>query len=290
MPGVLAGLLAALAAPAQGEDAILPPPPPIHVDRTERAARFPIAFKLHDEGDARFRVTFTEASADKGQAKGEKCVFGLDFEPFEGVRWSWSRVADGTPLASALLTNVPEPKGLAFELQIAFPGDHGIEITLADGSPVLVATTPHAARLDVAFESDGGVLGLTVGALEAAGARPAFATAQAKPAAPPAAGTFTWSRIQLAPAETADIAGIHALDTMSASEGAIERLNLEPMETVQAPVVLLRPLVDGPLAATLLVAGGPLGKAHPEALARAVLLAQEKRLVVLMDLFSRGER
>ncbi len=292
MTPAAAPIAALLALAAQ----IPPAPTPLDVDRASAPVELTISFKLGEESRSRVRVTFDGTS--RGRAAHERHVLGLDFDPLEGARWSWSGGSDLSLSASAVLTHVPEPKGLEYRMRVVLPPDGGIEIALADGSPILAATTPRSEVVAISFESDGSVLGLAVSPPRTIG-DPAMAAALARcprnerrdnsslGGSPPPP---TWRRAAVEESSSLPLPTAVELDSRNNAEETIERVTLELAEDVRVPVLVVTPARREGDRAALVVAGGELGKAGPDALARIAALAAQGKRVVAFDLPGRGER
>jgi len=286
--------------PAPGEH-----PAPVLIDRTFAPVEFTLSFTLGEEGRSRLRVLLDEGEGPA--SRGERCVLALDFDPFEGTRFTWSRATREQALEGARITHVPEPKGLAYEMRFAFPAGRGLEVSLADGSVVLAARTPGAGTLTISIETEGSVHGLSPGAPAPAGdASLARALRLLGPAADgegeedreddgeePAPGGRSdarWSRVRLAARDAPSILAVRRVDESAAPEGAIERVLLELAEEWEVPALVVNPAGEGRRRAVLLVAGGALGKSHPSALRRAAAHARAGAVVVAIDLLGAGER
>jgi hypothetical protein len=284
-------------------------PEPFVVDRSNSAVEFPLTFQLGDAEKSRLRVHFDGAAGSAWQ--DERCLLALDFEPLEGARFSWSRVAPdrslekerhGGTLESVALAAVAEPKDLAFELKVRFPPRRGIEVTLADGTPLLVARTPSAPSLAVSIEVVGNVTSVSAGAPKAT-SDPRLVellkrTAPTEPLpdlGPSAAPPVAWQLATLTESGLPVVPPAQPVDEVDAPEGTVERVALSVGELMIVPALVVKPRSEAkapsaPRHACVVVGGAPHGKSEPAVLAEVAKHAKQGELVVAVDLLGSGER
>ncbi len=304
--GALALAAARLPAQDSAPVATAQPPAPFEFDRSggHLPITFDVRFQLADKDEARLQVRFDEIDepGEKGakgaKGDGEHEILALDFQPFEGARFVLSRSTRSQSLVSSALLQVPEPKGLEFQLHFELPQEGGLSVTLPDGMPVVIATTPRARRMRVEFAASGGVLAFTATEPERAervgGPSSSFLiTADAKTDAPTAAerarralGPVFTSGLPNAPA----IKEVRAVDRQEIAGGILERHVVAFEEGIEAPLVVARPTADAKRSALLCIAGGLKGNAD-EAVLRALAegIAQG-RTVAAFELIGAGER
>jgi hypothetical protein len=166
---VAAGLFALL--PQDPEAAAPEPialvPDPIAVARAFAPVEIDLDFTLGEEERSRLKIELAEQPGK--DSRDERCTFVLDFDPFEGARCTWSRIAKDVPLEGAVLARIPEPKGLRYELRLTLFAGQGAELAFRDGFPIFTATTPVATDVTISFETSGAVMGLIASAPRAAG-------------------------------------------------------------------------------------------------------------------------
>src|SRR5262249_30161849 len=125
---------------------------------------FDVRFELADRHDAHLQVRFDEiesAGGDAPKGDGERGAPALGLPPFEGGRFSLSRRPRPQPLGGGALVSVAHAEGLRLQLRFELPQEGGLAVTLPDGVPVVVATTPRAPRMKVEFTAGGGVVAFT---------------------------------------------------------------------------------------------------------------------------------
>jgi hypothetical protein len=300
--------LAAARLPAQetAPVATAAPPESFEVDRAAGPLAFDVRFQLADKDEARLQVRFDEVDepGEKGEqgakGDGEHEILGLDFQPFEGARFVLSRSTRRQSLVSSALLQVPEPKGLEFVLRFELPQEGGLSVTLPDGMPVLVATTPRAKRMRVEFAASGGVLAFAATKPERStqlaidGARePAFGELARRypfelvlPYQRDDLGTSFLEKLPKAPA----VKEVRVVDRQEVEGGILERWVVAFEENVEAPLVVARPAADAKRPALLCVAGGPKGNAEGAILRTLASAFAAGRTVASFELIGTGER
>lgn len=271
-------------------------PPAFDVDRTQGPLAFDLAFKLADHDNARLHVSFTEIDGEKSH--GEHTIFGLDFQPFEGARFTLSRSTKLTPLVSGALSQVPEPKELDFKLHVELPQEGGLAVTLPDGFPVVVALTPHASKMRVEFAASGGVLSFT--ATKAERVTKLRVDAAAEPALAKLIGhedtTSSKSERTLGPALAGDAAAapplkqVRSVDVRDAAGGVIERNLVEFEDGVESPFIVARPKGGAKLPLLLIIAGEDAGISSATVRAAFAAGIAAGRLVAAIEPIGTGER
>ena len=306
--GALA-LAARLPAQETAPVATAQPPAPFEFDRSsgQLPISFDVRFQLADKDEARLQVRFDEVDepGEKGE-KGEKGAKGdgeheilaLDFQPFEGARFVLSRSTRSQSLVSSALLQVPEPKGLEFQLHFELPKEGGLSVTLPDGMPVVVATTPRARKLRVEFAASGGVLAFTATdperSMRVGGPGNAFVvTAGAKA---DASTSSERARRALGPAFTAGLPTapalkeVRAVDRQEIAGGILERHVVAFEEGIESPLVVARPTADAKRPALLCIAGGLKGDADDAVLRALAEGIAQGRTVAAFELIGAGER
>ncbi len=313
LPAVLAAL-ALLLAPALAPPALAPtqeeappatakPPEGFEFDRATGPLAFEVSFELADRHDAQLQIRFDEldpkdAGAPKGD--GEREIFALDFQPFEGARFSLSRSTRTQPLIGSALMQVPEPEGLVFKLHVELPQEGGLAVTLPGGMPIVIAATPRAARMKVEFAAGGAVTAFTATkaerstklAIDPAGE---VAFARLLPGSPldpgrhgqhSALGPRFTEGLPRAPAAKE----IRAVDRQEIEGGILERWVVAFEENIEAPLVVARPTADAKRPALLCIAGGPKGNAESAVLRALASGLASGRTVASFELIGAGER
>ena len=308
--GALA-LAARLPAQETAPVATAQPPEPFELDRGGGPLAFDVRFQLADKDEARLQVRFDEVDepGEKGEkgakGDGEHEILALDFQPFEGARFVLSRSTRSQSLVSSALLQVPEPKGLEFQLHFELPQEGGLSVTLPDGMPVVVATTPRARRMRVEFAASGGVLAFeatkperstrlaieaeleprSFGLLRDLGDESAGRRPFRREPAPPLGPELT-KGLPPAPA----IKEVRAVDRQEIGDGVLERWVIAFEEGVEAPLVVARLAADAKRPALLCIAGGPKGNVEAGALRSLANAAAAGRTVACFELIGAGER
>lgn len=287
-----------------------PAPPPFRVDARARPQRFTLDFTLGEEGRSALIVELRPADGTRTPVLRE---LSLRFDPFEGAHWHWTlRAADvaadtrydaaGRSSTSTPLTQIPEPKGLHYQLTFDFHAGGGLSVAFPDGAPLLAAQFGGTTPLEVTLHTSGAVSALAVGAVEAVGdgawtaalaattlGLTSWLPATAREVDPlPPFSLGQLARTGDALPEVPPLAVVRPLEPRQASEGRLTRFILEPRPNVEIPVVVIEPATANELV--VVACGAPLGKADPVALAHLAGLAAHGTVVVAFDLLDGGER
>lgn len=276
------------------------PPPAFEFDRAVGPLAFEVDFKLADKDDAHLQILFDEAEGEKSQQERE--ILSLDFQPFEGARFVLSRSTRSAPLVSSALAQVPEPKDLEFKLKVELPQEGGLAVTMKDGFPIVIATTPRAQRMKVQFAASGAVVAFTATKAERVTRLKLDAAGEAAMAKLVALAESEYvdpdNRIHggLGPAieseftAVAPLKQVRAIDRQEAAGGILERLVVEFEEGIESPLIVARPANDAKIPALLVIAGEPDGIASPTVRAALARGIDGGRLVAAFELIGVGER
>jgi hypothetical protein len=303
--GALA-LAARLSAQETAPVTTAPPPEAFELDRAGGPLAFDVRFQLVDKDEARLQVRFDEVDEPgRSDGKGEKAAKGdgeheilaLDFQPFEGARFVLSRSTRRQSLVSSALLQVPEPKGLEFQLHFELPKEGGLSVTLPDGMPVVVAKTPRARRMRVEFAASGGVLAFTATKPERAmrsGPNDYSMMSFGEEADGPTAAER--ARRTLGPAFTPGLPSapaikeVRTVDRQEVAGGILERHVIAFEDGIESPLVVARPTADTKRPALLCIAGGPKGNADEAVLHALAEGIAHGRTVAAFELIGAGER
>lgn len=310
--GALAGALAlaafalaALASVARAQEEQPAPtakaPDAFEFDRAVGPLAFEVDFKLADRDDAHLQILFDEAAGESSQQERE--ILGLDFQPFEGAKFVLSRSTKNAPLVSSTLQQVPEPKELEFKLQVELPQEGGLSVTLADGFPVVIATTPRAQKMKVQFAASGGVIAFTATKAERKSKLKLDAKGEAEMAGllalpppwekdfggPPYAPTLGIARLP-SEANPPPLKEMRSVDRRELGGLILERFVAEFEAGIESPVLLTRPAGAERVPVLLCVGGSPEGNSDPAILSALGRAAFTKRAIVSFELIGTGER